>query len=88
MLGPPERGPQRPNLRHCLWVDFAPFEVPAELIAGDDSGLLSQLPGKERVELLRQSGRRSAAAAFLFSQRGFRVWLLDGGLKKASGQVS
>jgi rhodanese-related sulfurtransferase len=32
-----------------------------------------------------QSGRRSAAAAFLFSQRGFRVWLLDGGLKKASG---
>ncbi len=35
-----------------------------------------------------QSGRRSAAAAFLFSQRGFRVWLLDGGLKKASGQLS
>jgi rhodanese-related sulfurtransferase len=35
-----------------------------------------------------QSGRRSAAAAFLFSQRGFRVWLLDGGLKKASEQVS
>ena len=31
-----------------------------------------------------QSGRRSAAAAFLFSQRGFRVWLLDGGLKKAA----
>ena len=28
-----------------------------------------------------QSGRRSAAAAFLFAQRGFRVWLLDGGLK-------
>ena len=30
-----------------------------------------------------QSGRRSAAAAFLFSQRGFRVWLLEGGLKQA-----
>lgn len=28
-----------------------------------------------------QSGRRSAAAAFLFAQRGFKVWLLEGGLK-------
>jgi len=27
-----------------------------------------------------QSGRRSAAAAFLFAQRGFKVWLLEGGL--------
>ncbi|MGE0874143.1 MAG: cyclic nucleotide-binding domain-containing protein [Burkholderiales bacterium] len=27
-----------------------------------------------------QSGRRSSAAAFLFAQRGFKVWLLDGGL--------
>jgi rhodanese-related sulfurtransferase len=27
-----------------------------------------------------QSGRRSAAAAFLFAQQGFHVWLLDGGL--------
>jgi CRP-like cAMP-binding protein len=35
-----------------------------------------------------QSGRRSAAAAFLFSQRGFRVWLLDGGLKKTVPRVS
>jgi CRP-like cAMP-binding protein len=31
-----------------------------------------------------QSGRRSAAAAFLFAQRGFRVWLLEGGLKKTA----
>jgi CRP-like cAMP-binding protein len=31
-----------------------------------------------------QSGRRSAAAAFLFAQRGFRVWLLEGGLKRAA----
>lgn len=30
-----------------------------------------------------QSGRRSAAAAFLFAQRGFKVWVLDGGLKAA-----
>jgi rhodanese-related sulfurtransferase len=28
-----------------------------------------------------QSGRRSAAAAFLFAQRGFKVWLLEGGLQ-------
>jgi len=27
-----------------------------------------------------QSGRRSAAAAFLFARQGFRVWLLEGGL--------
>jgi CRP-like cAMP-binding protein len=30
-----------------------------------------------------QSGRRSAAAAFLFAARGFHVWLLEGGLKAA-----
>jgi rhodanese-related sulfurtransferase len=30
-----------------------------------------------------QSGRRSAAAAFLFAQRGFKVLLLDGGLRVA-----
>jgi rhodanese-related sulfurtransferase len=35
-----------------------------------------------------QSGRRSAAAAFLFSQRGFRVWLLDCGLKQAAAEGS
>lgn len=34
-----------------------------------------------------QSGRRSAAAAFLFSQRGFRIWLLEGGLKRAATQA-
>lgn len=31
-----------------------------------------------------QSGRRSAAAAFLFAQRGFRVSLLEGGLQRAA----
>jgi CRP-like cAMP-binding protein len=33
-----------------------------------------------------QSGRRSAAAAFLFAQRGFKVWLLDGGLRSVEKQ--
>lgn len=28
-----------------------------------------------------QSGRRSSAATFLLAQRGFRAWLLDGGLR-------
>lgn len=38
-----------------------------------------------------QTGRRSSAAAFLLSQRGFRASLLDGGLKRmmgAGGRVS
>ncbi|HUQ75426.1 MAG TPA: cyclic nucleotide-binding domain-containing protein [Burkholderiales bacterium] len=35
-----------------------------------------------------QSGRRSAAAAFLFAQRGFRVSLLEGGLKQAAERPS
>lgn len=30
-----------------------------------------------------QSGRRSSAAAFLFAQRGFKAWLLEGGLRAA-----
>jgi rhodanese-related sulfurtransferase len=33
-----------------------------------------------------QSGRRSAAAAFLFAQRGFKVWLLEGGLRSVEKQ--
>ncbi|HZM34823.1 MAG TPA: cyclic nucleotide-binding domain-containing protein [Burkholderiales bacterium] len=33
-----------------------------------------------------QSGRRSAAAAFLFASRGFQVWLLEGGLKVAENR--
>jgi rhodanese-related sulfurtransferase len=36
--------------------------------------------GKEYI-VYCHSGRRSAAAAFLFAQRGFKVWLLDGGLR-------
>jgi rhodanese-related sulfurtransferase len=39
--------------------------------------------GREYV-LYCLSGRRSAAAAFLLAQRGFRVWLLEGGLKAAA----
>ena len=35
-----------------------------------------------------QSGRRSAAAAFLLAHRGFRVWLLDGGLWASKNRKS
>ncbi len=41
--------------------------------------------GKEYV-VYCQSGRRSSAAAFLFSQRGFRAALLDGGLKALAAE--
>lgn len=37
-------------------------------------------PGKEYI-VYCQSGRRSAAAAFLLSQKGIRAWLLSGGLR-------
>ena len=37
-------------------------------------------PGKEYI-VYCQSGRRSSAAAFLLSQKGYRASLLDGGLK-------
>lgn len=37
-------------------------------------------PSKEYL-VYCQTGRRSAAAAFLFSQRGFRAYLLEGGLR-------
>jgi rhodanese-related sulfurtransferase len=36
-------------------------------------------PGREYV-VYCQSGRRSSAAAFLFAQRGLKIYLLDGGL--------
>lgn len=36
-------------------------------------------PAREYIAYC-QSGRRSSAAAFLFAQRGFKVWLLAGGL--------
>jgi rhodanese-related sulfurtransferase len=39
--------------------------------------------GREYV-VYCQSGRRSSAAAFLFAQRGFKVWLLAGGLWSAA----
>lgn len=42
-------------------------------------------PGREYI-VYCQSGRRSSAAAFLLSQRGYRATLLDGGLKALTTQ--
>lgn len=43
--------------------------------------------GKEYI-VYCQSGRRSSAAAFLLSQRGYRAWWLKGGLQAAAGSTS
>jgi rhodanese-related sulfurtransferase len=75
----------------ALWIDVRyPSEYQHDKLPGalnvplgevrDMFGVLDR--GREYV-LYCLSGRRSAAAAFLFAQRGFRVWLLEGGLKNA-----
>jgi CRP-like cAMP-binding protein len=75
--------------RGALWLDVRyPSEYQYDKLPGAINVPLAEVRnmfamldrGKEYVAYC-QSGRRSAAAAFLFSQRGFRVWLLAGGLK-------
>ena len=76
----------------ALWLDVRyPSEYQYDKLPGAVNVPLAEVRnmfamldrGKEYVAYC-QSGRRSAAAAFLFSQRGFRVWLLEGGLKAAA----
>lgn len=43
-------------------------------------------PGKDYI-VYCQTGRRSSAAAFLLSQRGFRAALLDGGMRARAGAM-
>ena len=43
-------------------------------------------PTKEYI-VYCQTGRRSSAAAFLLSQRGFRAALLDGGMRARAGAM-
>ena len=75
--------------RGALWLDVRyPSEYQYDKLAGAINVPLSEVRNmfavldrsKEYVAYC-QSGRRSAAAAFLFAQRGFKVWLLDGGLR-------
>jgi rhodanese-related sulfurtransferase len=77
--------------RGALWLDVRyPSEYQYDKLPGAINVPLAEVrnmfavldKNKEYVAYC-QSGRRSAAATFLFAQRGFKVWLLDGGLKSA-----
>jgi rhodanese-related sulfurtransferase len=75
--------------RGALWLDVRyPSEYQYDRLPGAINVPLAEVrnmfAGLDRSKdyiAYCQSGRRSAAAAFLFAQRGFRVWLLEGGLK-------
>jgi len=72
----------------ALWLDVRyPSEYQYDKLPGAINVPLSEVRNMFAVldrsrdyVVYCQSGRRSAAAAFLFAQQGFRVWLLDGGL--------
>jgi CRP-like cAMP-binding protein len=76
----------------ALWLDVRyPSEYQYDKLPGainvplaEVRNMFSMLDRSREYVAYCQSGRRSAAAAFLFAQRGFRVWLLDGGLKQAA----
>ena len=74
--------------RGAVWLDVRyPSEYQYDKLPGAINVPLSEVrdmfavldKSKEYI-VYCQSGRRSAAAAFLFAQRGFKVWLLEGGL--------
>lgn len=77
------------------WVDVRyPSEYQYDRLPGAVSVPLSEIRNafalldKEREYVVYcQSGRRSAAAAFLLAQRGFRAFLLAGGLWAARGKA-
>lgn len=77
--------------RGALWLDVRyPSEYQHDRLPGAINVPLGEVrnsftvldPEAEYV-VYCQTGRRSSAATFLFAQRGFRVWLLDGGLRSA-----
>jgi rhodanese-related sulfurtransferase len=79
----------RERVRHgAVWLDVRyPSEYQYDKLSGAINVPLSEvrdmfavLDKTKEYIVYCQSGRRSAAAAFLFAQRGFKVWLLDGGL--------
>ena len=77
--------------RGALWLDVRyPSEYQYDKLPGainvplaEVRNMFAVLDRSKEYVAYCQSGRRSAAAAFLFAQRGFKVWLLDGGLKAA-----
>jgi CRP-like cAMP-binding protein len=80
----------------ALWLDVRyPSEYQQDKLAGainvplaEVRNVFAVLDRSREYVAYCQSGRRSAAAAFLFAQRGFRVWLLEGGLKQAAERRS
>ncbi|MFN2646774.1 MAG: cyclic nucleotide-binding domain-containing protein [Burkholderiales bacterium] len=80
----------------ALWLDVRyPSEYQYDKIPGainvplaEVRNVFAVLDRSREYVAYCQSGRRSAAAAFLFAQRGFRVWLLEGGLKQAAERRS
>jgi CRP-like cAMP-binding protein len=77
--------------RGALWLDVRyPSEYQYDKLPGainvplaEVRNMFAVLDRSKEYVAYCQSGRRSAAAAFLFAQRGFKVWLLEGGLKGA-----
>jgi rhodanese-related sulfurtransferase len=75
--------------RGALWLDVRyPSEYQYDKLPGainvplaEVRNMFAVLDRSKEYIAYCQSGRRSAAAAFLFAQRGFKVWLLEGGLK-------
>ena len=75
--------------RGALWLDVRyPSEYQYDKLPGainvplaEVRNMFAVLDRSKEYVAYCQSGRRSAAAAFLFAQRGFNVWLLDGGLR-------
>lgn len=85
------------KVRHgAMWLDVRyPSEYQYDKLTGainvplaEVRNMFGVLDRSREYVAYCQSGRRSAAAAFLFAQRGFRVWLLDGGLKRAAADAS
>jgi rhodanese-related sulfurtransferase len=78
----------------ALWIDVRyPSEYRGDRLPGAINVPLDEVrnsfgaldPARELV-VYCQSGRRSSAAAFLLAQRGFRVSLLDGGLRASRAE--
>jgi len=75
--------------RGALWLDVRyPSEYQYDKLPGainvplaEVRNMFAVLDRSREYVAYCQSGRRSAAATFLFAQRGFKVWLLDGGLR-------
>jgi len=73
----------------AVWLDVRfPAEYSADKLPGainiplnEIRNLFGSLDRRKEYIVYCQSGRRSSAAAFLLSQRGFKAFLLDGGLR-------